>query len=628
MHTIQTYVLLLTYLYVVLYGCLSTYTTYELRTITDTPLRTTVWVSNYVNYIRIKMFSLQKSKLLIYTISLIVLITADSKHVRQKRDYHDNTTMYNFPSNNSIHTSSITFVYVPVFGTNFIENLGLQSRNTQEHGIVPLPKPEPTDITRIGTKSFGQFFIHSSNSQLDLVKRISSSASVNWPMASGIIGASGNMLFNSHMKTNDYTVTWTNFFSSYSDYEWDVTKSRQMNDFLTTLKSTMTTEDFVNRYGRYVPNGYSKGCTIYHQVTVICNTIAESKKIESIVKISLSNVIYSADFTSNLGAEINKKSSTCQIRGSTEVIGPTTLAIQNIISNTTELEKLVNQLQELPKSCAKYSLQEQQTVRVRYMPWKYVPNLPEKFKSDVDKVDPLNTAVQTGFLQLKALIQGTEQFQDNIFYNTFKKLRFYNRYDDSTDNQFKLIAEPAQKQYNELWKKFTNQPVTTEQVTKVYETLYKAYEQYIRPLSYEISVVYNDKQNVEKLTEIPLKSNNYFEGTKLNIGEGTLQTLNGWIYYIDFWKPPYCNKPNICDEYRATIDFSTPSLPTFIWEKRKQKSGTGHVRVKIDIPQGGIKYPDSNVQLHPNIYCFGNDNVCFLRSDYDIFSVSIRIRPV
>jgi hypothetical protein len=95
----------------------------------------------------------------------------------------------------------------------------------------------------------------------------------------------------------------------------------------------------------------------------------------------------------------------------------------------------VNQLQELPLSCAKTPLQEKQTVRVRYMPWKYVPNLPTKFKSDVDKDDPLNTAVQTGFLQLKALIQGIQQFKDNIFYNTFKKLRFYNRYDNSTDNQ-------------------------------------------------------------------------------------------------------------------------------------------------------------------------------------------------
>jgi hypothetical protein len=318
------------------------------------------------------MFSLQISKLLIYTISLIVFLTVDSKHVRQKRDYHDNNTMYNFPCNNSIHTSGITFVYVPVFDTNLVENLGLQSRNPQEHGIVPLPKAEPTDITLRGTKSFGKFFIHSSNSQSDLVQRISQSASADWPMASGSIGASGNMLFDLHMKTNDCTVTWTNMYSSYSDYEWDVTTSRQMNEFLKTLNSTMTTEGFVNQYGRCVPNGYSKGYSVYHHVTVTCNTKAESRNIEGIVSTGLSSPIYNADFTLKLGAQINKGSSTCSMFGLSEVIGPTTLTFQKFIGNTKELEQLVNQLQELPLSCAKTPLQEKQTIRVRYMPWKYV----------------------------------------------------------------------------------------------------------------------------------------------------------------------------------------------------------------------------------------------------------------
>jgi hypothetical protein len=102
--------------------------------------------------------------------------------------------------------------------------------------------------------------------------------------------------------------------------------------------------------------------------------------------------------------------------------------------------------------------------------------------------------------------------------------------------------------------------------------LYEAYQRYIRPLPYEISVVYNDKQFVQKLTEIPLRSSKAgFYGTKLHIGEETLQTLNTNIYCIDFWKPPYGQKTYICYEYKASIDFSKPSVPN-LNGKSKNKS--------------------------------------------------------
>lgn len=68
-------------------------------------------------------------------------------------------------------------------------------------------------------------------------------------------------------------------------------KWTEMNVFINKLYRTMTKDQFVKQFGRYVPNGYLKGCTVTHHRTLSCKTTRQTQKIEGMLKAGLTGPI-------------------------------------------------------------------------------------------------------------------------------------------------------------------------------------------------------------------------------------------------------------------------------------------------------------------------------------------------
>jgi hypothetical protein len=96
--------------------------------------------------------------------------------------------------------------------------------------------------------------------------------------------------------------------------------------------------------------------------------------------------------------------------GKAKTLGSKDLIFKTNILTINNIEVLLKELEQLPQKSSNAAKTDQLTVRVRYMPWEYVPNLPTQFQSDVQNDDPLNIGMQTDFLLLKSLLYGNQYY--------------------------------------------------------------------------------------------------------------------------------------------------------------------------------------------------------------------------
>ncbi len=220
-----------------------------------------------------------------------------------------------------------------------------------------------------------------------------------------------------------------------------------MTNFINKLDKTMTKAQFVQRYGRYVPNGFSLGCTVKHQISVSCRTTETTSRFETTLKASLKGSNYKADFVANLKGVIGNNNQECSFAGSAQIIGPTNLLSTPLITSIDDIQTLMNDVKNMPSICANADQRNLGCVRVRYIPWTLVDQLPSKWKSDVDQDDPKNIAMQSDFLRLKSLIQANQNYESDITYKILKKLRYYNRNIDYGSNNYAVTAKLARDIY-------------------------------------------------------------------------------------------------------------------------------------------------------------------------------------
>jgi hypothetical protein len=391
-----------------------------------------------------------------------------------------------------------------------------------------------------------------------------------------------------------------------------------MTNFIDTLDQSMTKAQFVLKYGRYVPNGFSLGCTVKHQISLSCRTTETTTRFETTLKASLKGSNYNADFAANLKRVIGNNDQECSFTGSAQIVGPTNLLSTPVITSIDDIQTLMNDVKNMPSICANADQRNLGYVRLRYMPWKFVDRLPDQWKSDVDQDDPKNLAVQSDFVRLKSLIQANEMYESDITYGILKKLRFYNRHDNTNINGYKMFAIPVRRDYQFYWSKFTNEVVTTEQLTVMYNELYHRYKQFIKPKTYVITV------------QQRLRNNNYItHNFNMNMKEIIADENNNDNIYSTGWK---CLKYTYifpwwhCTDYNAMVDF-TQTFPVFTVERRIQNRIDGRTILDFSAYPVAIQTPHERDQLFPMVSCFKPDSWCFMSVPPDDWFF-ILIRPL
>jgi hypothetical protein len=95
---------------------------------------------------------------------------------------------------------------------------------------------------------------------------------------------------------------------------------------------------------------------------------------------------------------IENKNRECSFAGSAQIIGPTNLLSTTLITSIDDIQTLIDDVKNMPSKCANADPKNLGYVHVRYMPWIFVDQLPNQWKSDVDQDDMKNIAVQSDFL--------------------------------------------------------------------------------------------------------------------------------------------------------------------------------------------------------------------------------------
>ncbi len=194
----------------------------------------------------------------------------------------NNITGYNVKNENTIGVMGIELEYVPIFdSSSLMITRGLLSRNTQAASFNSLPDPASANKNKLATDIYGRFFLHSMNSMNDLAGSFQASAQGNYPVTAGRLSGSADGLFAPDTKSSENNLSWTGFFSWATAYEWNVNQWTEMTNFINTLDKTMAKAQFVQKYGRYVPNGFSLGCTVKHQISVSCQSTETTSKFET-----------------------------------------------------------------------------------------------------------------------------------------------------------------------------------------------------------------------------------------------------------------------------------------------------------------------------------------------------------
>lgn len=528
----------------------------------------------------------------------------------------NNITGYNVQNENTIGVMGIDLEYVPIFdSSSLMITRGLQSRNTQAAGFNSLPNPASANKNRLATDIYGRFFLHSMNSMNELAASIQASAQGNYPVTAGTLSGSAEGLFTSVTKSSENTLSWTGFFTWSTEYEWNVNQWTEMTYFIDRLDKTMTKAQFVQKYGRYVPNGFSLGCTVKHQISVSCQSTETTSKFETTLKASLKGSNYDANFVATLKGVIGNNNRDCSFAGSAQIIGPTNLLSTPLITSIDDIQTLLDDVKKMPSICANADPKNLGYVRVRYMPWKFVDQLPDQWKSDVDQDDKKNIAVQSDFLRLKSLLQANAKYESDITYTNFRKLRFYNRNGLGNWFDYSFAAWIARGFYQQNWMKFTNEVIPSHEVKSNYDMLYEAYKSKLKPERYVIEVKRNRGNNNydnfsfhNKGQQIIVDEN---DKDKIYIADGKCLKTS-WL----FWE---------CYDFRAIVDF-TGFAPKFTVERFFKGQPDG--KTIIDLSRSSIiNTPSAVDQTFPGMNCYKGDSWCFISAPKDDWFF-ILIRPV
>lgn len=210
--------------------------------------------------------------------------------------------------------------------------------------------------------------MHSASSTKELTKSIKASAEGGYQISAGLYLVNLQAFLTQVLKAVTI-LSWSNVFIHYTDYDQSVRDWEDMTSFINKLDRTLTKEQFVEKYGCYVPTGFSKGCSVVHRIILTCSTGQATKTIESGITAKLDRTSYTTDFTATFQNIMKNMKETCKVTGRAKM-SPEGLLSKTLIYDITETDEFRLELNSLSEKCKQLGEKKQNIVCIQYLPRK------------------------------------------------------------------------------------------------------------------------------------------------------------------------------------------------------------------------------------------------------------------